>query len=948
MVNVNPYFVKENKKLSHEAIQLKLKNRLDVISESRFCRNFDQPAYETRCTCLHQFWEGNAGNEDQRSKLLKLMSQYAGHNEDARQLVLHGLITNGFVRKKQCRRGMRSGPHYPLPGISNLEMDDIMLVCGNAIRWIFHVGRKKWLRLEKQASLPAPNEFKNIMLSGNDRARTSCGDTILEFLDNVGDLEGEPYATRFIRTLVGIELRDEEKGIIELPPSYTKRKMYERFCYENGWVAKADARGNYKEWKNYELRCNDDHLGDLSEWPSSSVPQVICSWSTFTSYWAKFRPKLRIRPPSRDTCLQCNIFRNRVKYVQKNEIDPALENTADLDDDTLKCHIAEEREEQLILGAAKHVKMAIAQKTLASEKIKAAVESESNNHRFRNKVATIVMDYCQNLDLPHVGEEQVGETYFYSPINIYCLGIVNAATNQLYAYVYSEADGKKGGNNSSSILLHYLQNNILDCRRDRRNCPTPIQELNVIMDNCGGQNKNRMIIRTAAYIVEKGWAESVNLIFLIKGHTKNACDRNFNLLKKEWRHKNIYTMEQTFDVLNACENVHAIDASGLFYDWDSLYDGFYKKPESGSVNKNHIFSFTISNIDKRCIMTSKEAANSEDTHQQNLFYLQRNLKLCYRKLRLLFKNPKYIKPPGLSAIKQVDLFIKWRPIVPFQYKDITCPEPSDEVKLAAKSIKNKNRKQKNDYIRSNEDSTTIQSPARKRGRPRRTAPDTSSSKNKSSSTSNTKSKTPKRNRAVTVTLQKKHKLKKKTVQQRIEESSSDEDNRGNNDVEPPKHHAPSEQSNEADADGKIDTNTNKSEAYEGSTVLEPSVTTEYHEQGTVIAEVAADDEEIEVDLEIDTAPVQEIITTNNNETTNPVLPLTPSPRGKSMAKLEKMKSKRKPRKILRPKPKPKPPPPQPILVKHGRSTRSVTKQNLPAAKRTRTRSSKNKTVNYKT
>ena len=230
MVNVNPYFAKENKKLSHEAIQLKLKNRLNAISESQYCRNFDQADYETRCTCLHQFCEGNAGNEDQRSKLLRLMSQYAGHNEEARQLVLHGLITNGFVRKKQCRRGTRSGPHYPLPGISNFEMNDVMLVCGNAIRWIFHVGRKKWLRLEKQASLPAPNEFKNLMLAGNDRARTSCGDSILQFLDNVGDLEGEPYATRFIRTLVGIELRDKENGIIELPPSYTKRKMYERFC----------------------------------------------------------------------------------------------------------------------------------------------------------------------------------------------------------------------------------------------------------------------------------------------------------------------------------------------------------------------------------------------------------------------------------------------------------------------------------------------------------------------------------------------------------------------------------------------------------------------------------------------------------------------------------------------------------------------------------------------
>ena len=58
------------------------------------------------------------------------------------------------------------------------------------------------------------------------------------------------------------------------------------------------------------------------------------------------------------------------------------------------------------------------------------------------------------------------------------------------------------------------------------------------MDNCVGQNKNYMIIRSAALCIEMVW-EKVNLIFLIKGHTKNACDRNFNLLKSDWRKRYI-------------------------------------------------------------------------------------------------------------------------------------------------------------------------------------------------------------------------------------------------------------------------------------------------------------------------------------------------------------------------------------------------------------------------
>ena len=139
------------------------------------------------------------------------------------------------------------------------------------------------------------------------------------------------------------------------------------------------------------------------------------------------------------------------------------------------------------------------------------------------------MDYCQNLDLPHAGLKQVGDTYYYSPIWIYCLGIVDTSIDHLYAYVYSKSDGKRGGNNSNRILFHYLKNYVFHVNGG----PQPIKELNVIMDNCARQNKNRMILWSAAMCIEMGWVNSVNLIFLVKGYTKNAADQCFSLLRKE-------------------------------------------------------------------------------------------------------------------------------------------------------------------------------------------------------------------------------------------------------------------------------------------------------------------------------------------------------------------------------------------------------------------------------
>ena len=40
---------------------------------------------------------------------------------------------------------------------------------------------------------------------------------------------------------------------------------------------------------------------------------------------------------------------------------------------------------------------------------------------------TFVGDYCQNFGLPHFGNEQPGETYYYSPLGVYVFGIVNYA-----------------------------------------------------------------------------------------------------------------------------------------------------------------------------------------------------------------------------------------------------------------------------------------------------------------------------------------------------------------------------------------------------------------------------------------------------------------------------------------------------------------------------------------
>jgi hypothetical protein len=70
-------------------------------------------------------------------------------------------------------------------------------------------------------------------------------DGAVDYLREIGRLYGECYATHIVRVLTKYELCDEEKDTIDLPSHYTQRSMYERYCYENGWLTRSDNKGRY-------------------------------------------------------------------------------------------------------------------------------------------------------------------------------------------------------------------------------------------------------------------------------------------------------------------------------------------------------------------------------------------------------------------------------------------------------------------------------------------------------------------------------------------------------------------------------------------------------------------------------------------------------------------------------------------------------------------------------
>ena len=219
-----------------------------------------------------------------------------------------------------------------------------------------------------------------------------------------------------------------------------------------------------------------------------------------------------------------------------------------MDDTTFTSQLVRE-EEMLFTLAGRHVKQARAMREFCNAKTDIARSCEDRNVPWAEHEITEVGDYAQNEGVPHFGCEQPGDIYYFSPLGVYIFGIVRLykKETELIAQYYFEGEGKKGGNNVASLIWNKLYN--IERMVEKSEKEGPAKSYTLIMDNCGGQNKNRMVIRLMLMLVEIGVFQKTCLAFLVRGHTKNACDRMFMLLKQNF-HKKTYIQENNYTTIS--------------------------------------------------------------------------------------------------------------------------------------------------------------------------------------------------------------------------------------------------------------------------------------------------------------------------------------------------------------------------------------------------------------
>ena len=465
----------------------------------------------TKCTCVT--FLADEQNSGVAMYIGEYLVRYAGMVREERRNLLYE-----WAKVASVLLSMDSNNKfvYMLPGIPVGEGEPQRMICRNALLGLLNEGKKSWRSAMKGPDFIHAGKGKKDILSGRGKANVEAYQSLKLFFTDLKQ-EALPFATRIIRDETGRTTRDDDPDDLVLPPHISKHQCYARWCYSRGWIVEkaSSAKTTYKSLADFTPRPHDDDE-DIPFWPEGSESLKPISWPTFLRYWKRNFPHIKIRKKGADTCTDCQIlcneFRTRQARADRRSTrgNPVRQEASDEDRDS-----SESEDSSLEGGDAdgnmdeadveQEVEIMAATVERAREHVSAYQVQRNNARRLINlarldithllpslcqrKVLTI--DMGQNLCLPNFEAEQPGDTFYLSPLTVLLFGVVNNATSdgkdRMNAYIWREFEGDRGANNIASCLLMDLK------RRGWFNRPNYC-ELTYIADNCGGQNKNKIVV----------------------------------------------------------------------------------------------------------------------------------------------------------------------------------------------------------------------------------------------------------------------------------------------------------------------------------------------------------------------------------------------------------------------------------------------------------------------
>lgn len=661
-----------------------------------------------KCKCI-QFLADKPGVIKSVSLGLKM---YFDLDDSNRKLVLASEQRQADRLSKHCKSHQR----YQLPifvdQFSGNEGDDYhedlheameYAICHSAWTTIYNLGRTASERIKSMVqgsqSMVHGNKGKRHVDENNEVAYN----TIIETLGNLQENHSMPFSTRIVKDAAGHSSLRDDNDYVFLPPSFSKRQCYLEICHSSGWKPVWADKGKAKFKPIHEWQPRDGFCLADEQQVNLEIVQPIVSWRSFRRCWTKQFPKLKVRAKGEDTCADCYHLKLKLERIAREKaqlLEP-------LDDEEIDGITPEDLAEmiegydEVIQECKKHFKMHTAQREEFNRLKEEAKRDLLQGLPLHLRTLLLVIDMGQNAATPYLGGDQFGDFYYMTPITHLIFGIASPAEEFMNTYIWEESVANRGADNIISCLyLDLVRRGVIG------NTGHPLKHLTIAADNCSGQNKNKAMIKFCTWLVEAGWIGKVTLLFLVKGHTKNDCDRNFNLLKRGQDGEDIWT-DVELDVALTKKNEDFISLKRVtgehWKGWTGGLNDYYRDTPPGTILVNHVFTFGDS--DSPTVFRRQEYRDSDVVEEFDLYPTSRSKKICVglsvderaEDLENLPDCLDVLPAPGLSAEKANECQNKLRPFAPTeaarQYYNRMTPEHQEQINKKT-ATKNKARTEK--------------------------------------------------------------------------------------------------------------------------------------------------------------------------------------------------------------------------------------------------------------
>ena len=292
-----------------------------------------------------------------------------------------------------------------------------------------------------------------------------------------------------------------------------------------------------------------------------------------------------------------------------------------------------------------------------------ALMSPFTSHAHLDMQMQYSFDYCQHVSLPY-SSQQRGTLFFRTPRMVQVFGVCCEPLSRQVFFLIDEAEQAGKGAVVMVSLVHAFHLHGLEER-----CVT------LQADNCVGQNKNTTMMWYLACRVITGQHDTIQLNFMLPGHTKFRPNSYFGLFKKYYRRQDhVSDMDDLADCVRQCgQDVTCVPQ--LYQDWHS-YDwnaflGLWFSPLAG-LGRCYTFRFDRKHPGVMKMKTLPSDANPTEVTMLRAGVAITDIKDAYQSQVM----PPVITPSGLSLTRSLYLYERVKEYVRDpQKRDKECPKP---------------------------------------------------------------------------------------------------------------------------------------------------------------------------------------------------------------------------------------------------------------------------------